>query len=1027
VTGLPYLSLSRFSGLPLANHLRPLDEFPGGGAKDFSRPGNIRVESQASKKATIMAQARLDAVLRHVRGFADSGSSSGPSDGELLHAFVAEDDQTAFATIVRRHGPMVFAVGRRVLLDLQDAEDAFQATFLLLARKASSLRKEGSLAGWLHGVVYRMAGHARRATLRRRQHEGRARVMHAAGPEWEVMWREVQEVLHEEIERLPSIYRETFVLCCLENKNAIEVAQTLGVKEGTVGSRLFKARALLRQALAQRGVNLPAVLAAAALTADRIGATVSRSLVTSTVKAAAQIVAGNTLVAGSIPMNVVTLLKGAKKTMFASNPKTIAVLLLALAGSGVGAFLWAGTSPPPTENSALDKATGEKSDPPLAPPMKPSAPVKHEDGQVVATGRVLDPDGKPVGGAAVVFVRKGAGGRATIMVQTIAGPDGRFKLTVGRMDVLRGGVVVASAKGYGPACQWSNALAKDGELLLRLAEDDVPIRGKILDPEGRPLRGVTVRLVAFKAPSGSNLKAFTEALEAKKEPGAHLEERYLSPWIQCEGLGGLPEPTTTDAEGRFTLYGVGRERLARIRVVGPTIATEELHVLTRTSAALEVTKGEDPDYSAHRAYYGVAFEHGTAPTQIVTGIVRDMETKKPLKGVEVRYIWTMDAGGIGAPREGNLPVYAISDDEGRYRLVGLPKSASRHLVTIPPGDTPYLVCQKVVADTPGLEAVTLNFDLKRGVLVEGRVTDKVTGKPVPATVTYFATPDNPHLEGTGFGGTGYHVPRETAEDGAFKAIALPGPGLLAVKAVGSYLPASEAGDKPFEGGVFGIPAAPHNVFSWRENALIRLSPEAKATSIRCDATVDPGKSLRVRLIGPDGKPVKGAMACGLRLKDGFFLEWEPHPLTGDEAVVRNFNPHQQRMVLFKHEQDLLAGKLQVKEGEEGPLTLRLEPAGILTGRVVDADGMPLAGIRGTVYFHDELLAKAGKEEDKTTMLFSNLLTDKDGRFRVELVPGLRYSNVTLNGTGPFDNVNVLSEFTIKAGETKDLANIQHKK
>jgi hypothetical protein len=133
-----------------------------------------------------MAQARLDAVIRHVRGFADSGSSACPSDGELIHAFVAEDDQTAFATIVRRHGPMVLAVGRRVLLDIQDAEDAFQATFLLLARKASSLRKEGSLAGWLHGVVYRMAGHARRAALRRRQHEGRARVMHTPGPEWEV-------------------------------------------------------------------------------------------------------------------------------------------------------------------------------------------------------------------------------------------------------------------------------------------------------------------------------------------------------------------------------------------------------------------------------------------------------------------------------------------------------------------------------------------------------------------------------------------------------------------------------------------------------------------------------------------------------------------------------------------------------------------------------------------------------------------------------------------------------------------------
>src|SRR5438128_4179562 len=171
-----------------------------------------------------MAHVQLGTVLRYVRGIAAAGSTACQSDSALLRAFASNNDQAAFTQLVKRHGPLVLAVCRRALANLPDAEDAFQATFLLLARKADSLRRVESLAGWLHGVAYRTAGHARRAAQRRQQHERRARAMHTASPEWEVMWREVQAVLDEEVQRLPMIYREAFVLCCLENKSAQEAA-----------------------------------------------------------------------------------------------------------------------------------------------------------------------------------------------------------------------------------------------------------------------------------------------------------------------------------------------------------------------------------------------------------------------------------------------------------------------------------------------------------------------------------------------------------------------------------------------------------------------------------------------------------------------------------------------------------------------------------------------------------------------------------------------------------------------------------
>jgi RNA polymerase sigma factor (sigma-70 family) len=168
-----------------------------------------------------MADAPLGAVLRHVRRLA-AQDADGPSDGALLRAFAAGEGQAAFTTLVKRHRALVLGVCRHVLHDLHDAEDAFQAAFILLARNAAAVSRQDPLAGWLHAVAYRTARDVRRAAARRRRYEGRARTMRVASPEWEVMWREVQAVLDEEVQRLPGVYREAFILCCLENKSAAE-------------------------------------------------------------------------------------------------------------------------------------------------------------------------------------------------------------------------------------------------------------------------------------------------------------------------------------------------------------------------------------------------------------------------------------------------------------------------------------------------------------------------------------------------------------------------------------------------------------------------------------------------------------------------------------------------------------------------------------------------------------------------------------------------------------------------------------
>src|SRR5205823_3540528 len=151
-------------------------------------------------------------------------------------------DEAAFAALVRRHGPMVLGVCRRVLRDAHDAEDAFQATFLLLARKAAALRQPDRLGPWLHGVAHRTALKAKAAGVRRRQRERPLDDLPAAGGGDDLLWRDLRPVLDDAIGRLPAKYRVPVVLCYLEGRTNAEAARALGCPTGTVATRLARAR-----------------------------------------------------------------------------------------------------------------------------------------------------------------------------------------------------------------------------------------------------------------------------------------------------------------------------------------------------------------------------------------------------------------------------------------------------------------------------------------------------------------------------------------------------------------------------------------------------------------------------------------------------------------------------------------------------------------------------------------------------------------------------------------------------------------
>jgi RNA polymerase sigma factor (sigma-70 family) len=280
-----------------------------------------------------MAKAPLGTVLRHIRGLALAEETRGLTDRELLARFQADRDEGAFAALVQRHATLVWGVCRGVLRHDQDAEDAWQASFLVLAQQAASVRKAEALAGYLYGVAYRVALMARRQAAARRARERLERDMPPDNPPDEAALRELQTLLAEEVQRLGEKHRAPFVLCCLEGKSRAEAAAELGWKEGTVSSRLAQAREHLRKRLARRGVALSAVLCAVALVRPAEAALAALS--EATVRAAVSPAAGGGV---AVSARVLDLTKGATKTMLATQTKMALALVVAagLMTGGVG-------------------------------------------------------------------------------------------------------------------------------------------------------------------------------------------------------------------------------------------------------------------------------------------------------------------------------------------------------------------------------------------------------------------------------------------------------------------------------------------------------------------------------------------------------------------------------------------------------------------------------------------------------------------------------------------------------------------
>jgi RNA polymerase sigma factor (sigma-70 family) len=252
------------------------------------------------------------------------------TDGQLLECFVTCRDEAAFEALVRRHGPMVLGVCRRVLNLAQDAEDAFQATFLVLVRKANSIHQRELLGNWLYGVAYRTALEARAAATRRRMREKQVNSMPEPMARVDAeIWRQLRPLLDRELNRLPDKYRIPVVLCDLEGGTRRDVARRLGIPEGTLSGRLTTARRMLAKRLALHGFALAGGALTTALAPGAASACVPAPLVASTVQAAAAVATGQ-VAGGVVSAPVAALVKGVMKAMLVKSLKMATAVLVAL-------------------------------------------------------------------------------------------------------------------------------------------------------------------------------------------------------------------------------------------------------------------------------------------------------------------------------------------------------------------------------------------------------------------------------------------------------------------------------------------------------------------------------------------------------------------------------------------------------------------------------------------------------------------------------------------------------------------------
>jgi RNA polymerase sigma factor (sigma-70 family) len=906
----------------------------------------------------------LKQALRAVEARVDH---SAVSDRELLLRFAQKGDQTAFSALVRRYSGMVLGVCRRTLLSVQDAEDACQATFLVLARKAAGEQWRQSLANWLYTTARRVAANARRAAERRARREGKAALRDVVEPADQMTGRELLAALDEELDKLSPRYREPLVLCYLEGLTRDEAASRLGVPAGTVKIQLERGRKKLGDALVRRGCGLGAGLLALAVTSPA-GAAPPRLI---------EAVLASVL--GSPSAAVAELARGF--TMNACIKKAMSIVI-AVVAAGVLAVGSAAVRLPAASQSP---AKGEQA----KPAGEEAKDAKTADAtKDTVSGQVLNPAGKPVAGAELILV----GGKKPLQELGRTDNDGRFTVAAPRGQ--RWVNLIARAPGFGIDFIDLGTLKGADKVELRLIKDH-PVRGRVIDTEGKPVSGVRVSVKHVGAYKDNSLDSFL-AMWKKRHPMSGLPGGIKRVWNE-----GILPPATTDKDGRFSVAGCGIERVVQLNVRGTGVAEAEYWVVNRPGFDPKPYNKATADNMVMMPFddskwllLGPDLTAVAEAEKPIRGVVKDQQTGKPRAGVRV----TLSRNGGALV---SVPVSATTDAEGRYEIRGARKSPRGYMVEVPSDpDSGHMACQGRSADTPGYGTVTIDLNMRKGVILTGKVIDQSTGKPVPGIVWLGVLQGNSFAkEYPEFGSAASFYSRYTDADGTFRMVTIPGPVLL-MGTVDSrkwsqgnaarYLFKPPVPDPKFPqyfpkgrglGAAYFTLGGGISPLQGNFAKVVEIKPGV--ASVTQDVTLERANSLAVKIVDADDRPVKGAWVTGISPQDWHY----PERITKDSFNAYHLEPGKPRLIAAYDPANNQYGTLRLKGDEKDAAVVKLGPCGTVTGRLVDENGRPVAGAR-IQFYHRE---RTAQEIHSQAYKARPIETDGEGKFTVEVVPEVKFS------------------------------------
>ncbi len=543
-----------------------------------------------------------------------------------------------------------------------------------------------------------------------------------------------------------------------------------------------------------------------------------------------------------------------------------------------------------------------------------------------------------------------------------------------------------------------------------MTPDDVAISGRLVDLEGRPLAGVRIEPGTLAAPKGDDLSAWLEAVKLGEPPWTavkHLRDSGLP--FEASGIGG---ELVTDADGRFRLTGIGRERIVPLVFSGPTIARTEAKGVTRQMAPISQAKTNSKPGSTTIPVVGAEFELALSPTKVIEGVVRDAATGEPLPGVSLQS-WRFANDSFVSERH----IRTRSDAQGRFRLVGMPKGAGNQIIAVPGDDQPYFMREVKVPDAPGLEPVAVDFALHRGIWITGRVTDQATKQPIPLAQLFympFLTNNHaqalPEFDASG-NVDGYQQRYKTDADGSYRLVGLPGRAIVGVLALDDpYYQGQGAADIAGldERGHFPTYRNPLPPSTKWPTAMKEIDPTEGTGAVELDFAIEPGKQVEMAMVDPAGQPIAGVKATGA----------SPRRYQGAaekaDLVVTALGPDEERTLLL-HEEERKLGKVVRVRASDAPQkrTVQLEPCATIRGRLVDQGQAPVRGVEIRI----DVLPSGDFSKD-----LPKVTTDAEGRFEhTGVLPGADYA---VNAIGDsFGFRTVAKDLSVEPGEMIDLGTV----